>query len=152
MFSLNSSFDYSSIGESDFRTFWKHPDCMIQISNGRDTRPIPPPSRKHSSKDVSNVKMRRKPSSSSKMCSNPSLISSSFSSKDDLTSFSPSDMIERDRSSPSSENYDVSASTSSLSVIKCRTSFPSTSDLNHLESIGIKSKDHYRPFNGEHAS
>ena len=34
MFSLDSSFDYSSIDESDFRNFWKYPDCIVQISNG----------------------------------------------------------------------------------------------------------------------
>ena len=43
LFSLDGSFDYSSIDESDFRNFWMDPDCMFQISSGRDTRPVPLP-------------------------------------------------------------------------------------------------------------
>ena len=57
-----------------------------------------------------------------------SLVSSSFSSKDDLTSYSTSDKVHRDFPSSLSENYDISAFTSSLHAIRGSTSFPSTSN------------------------
>ena len=41
MFSIDGSFDYSSIDESVFRNLISHPTSIHQISSGIDTRPIP---------------------------------------------------------------------------------------------------------------
>ena len=34
LLSLDGSFNYLSMDGSDFRNFWKYPDCIVQISNG----------------------------------------------------------------------------------------------------------------------
>ena len=77
MFSFDGSFDYSSIDELDFRRFSMDPTSIAHISNGWDTRPVLPPSQKNISKEFSSC-IHRKPSSSSKRCSNPSFASSFF--------------------------------------------------------------------------
>ena len=95
LFSLNGSFDYSTIGELAFRKVINDHTSFHQISSEMDTRPVPPPSRKWRSEGVSNDNVHRNPSSSSKRHNNPSFISSSFSPKEDLTSYSPDESLKK---------------------------------------------------------
>ena len=62
-FSIDGSFDYSSIDESAFRNYINHPTSILQISSGIDDWPIPLPSRKCSLKDFSSNKTHMYPSS-----------------------------------------------------------------------------------------
>ena len=115
---------------------------------GTDSRPIPLCSRKHGSKDVSN-KNPQETFFFVKKHNNQSLASSYFSSTDDLTSWSLSERIDRDRFLSSFENCEISGSTSSFPIIKCSTSFPSISDLDYLKLFKINSKDSCLLFKGK---
>ena len=145
MFSIDSSFDYSSIYELEFSKFKNHPIYFCQINSGMDIWPIPSPSRKWSLKEILSCNkleyrvstsesnsflylIYMDSSSSSDDHSISSFVPSSLSSKDDYASFPLREKIHGDCSSSSSRNYGISASNSSLSVIKGSTSFTSTYD------------------------
>ena len=51
-FSIDGSFNYSSIDDQVFRIFFNYLTSIRQISSGTCTRPIPPPSRKCILKDI----------------------------------------------------------------------------------------------------
>ena len=118
--SIDDSFDYSSIDESIFRNVINYPTSSCQIISVMDTRPIPPPSMKYSLKDLlsdrasnysdlnsdsSSLALTREEydslldpihinySSSSENHGISSPVFSSFTSKEDLTSYLSSTKI-----------------------------------------------------------
>ena len=108
MFSIDGSFDYSSIDELVFINLVNHPTSIHQIIGGIDTRPIPRLSRKCSFKDVSSDnKLESRVSNSSDLSSDSHSLASTREESD-----SSLDSIYRDSSS-SSENHNISSFISS---------------------------------------